>query len=44
VLLHELDGKTELTLVHSNLPETGTHYKKGWQEHYFEPMSKYSNP
>ncbi len=43
VLLHELDGKTELTVVHSNLPETGAHYKKGWQEHYFEPMREYFN-
>lgn len=43
VLFHELDGKTELTLVHSNLPVTGEHYKKGWQDHYFEPMKDYFN-
>lgn len=43
VLLHESDGKTELIVVHSNLPETAAHYKKGWQEHYFEPMREYFN-
>jgi activator of HSP90 ATPase len=41
VLLNEVDGKTELTLIHTNLSETGEHYKKGWQDHYFEPMAKY---
>jgi len=41
VLLNEVDGKTELTLIHTNLSESGEHYKNGWQDHYFEPMSKY---
>jgi len=41
VLLKERDGATELTLIHSNLPESGEHYRKGWDEHYFQPMKKY---
>lgn len=41
VLLKEGDGATELTLVHSNVPESGEHYRKGWDEHYFQPMKKY---
>jgi activator of HSP90 ATPase len=41
VLLNEQNGHTELTLVHTNLPESGGHYKKGWEEHYFEPMKTY---
>jgi len=41
VLLNEVDGKTELTLIHTNLSESGEHYKNGWQDHYFEPMAKY---
>ena len=32
---------TELTLVHSNIPEGQTQYKKGWEDHYFIPMCKY---
>ena len=41
ITLEEIEGKTELTLTHSNLGETGEQYKKGWQEHYFEPMKAY---
>ncbi len=41
VLLNEVDGETELTLIHSNVPESGDHYKKGWEEHYFQPMKAY---
>lgn len=41
VLFHEVDGQTEITLIHSNLPESGAHYKKGWENHYFEPMKEY---
>ncbi len=41
VLLKEKDGVTELTLIHSNVPESGEHYRKGWDEHYFQPMKKY---
>ena len=41
VLLNEVDGKTELTLTHTNLSESGEHYKQGWEDHYFEPMREY---
>ena len=41
VLLNEVDGKTELTLIHTNLSESGEHYKNGWEDNYFEPMGKY---
>lgn len=41
ILLKEIDGQTELTLNHTNVPENGEHYKKGWENHYFEPMKEY---
>jgi activator of HSP90 ATPase len=41
ILLNERDGETELTLIHSNVPESGDHYIKGWEEHYFTPMKVY---
>ncbi len=41
VLLLEKGGSTELTLIHSKVPESGEHYIKGWDEHYFQPMNKY---
>lgn len=41
ILLSENDGETILTLNHTNVPESGDHYKKGWEEHYFEPMRNY---
>ncbi len=41
ISLKEMDGETELTLTHSNVPESGEHYIKGWDEHYFKPMKAY---
>lgn len=41
VTLTEGDGETELSLKHTNVPESGEHYIKGWDEHYFEPMKRY---
>ena len=41
ILLTEVDGKTEITLNHSNLPAHGEQYKKGWEDHYFQPMKAY---
>lgn len=38
ILLKEENDHTELTLIHTDVPESGGHYKKGWNEHYFEPM------
>lgn len=41
ILLNEVDGQTELTLIHTNVPESGEHYKQGWENHYFQPMKDY---
>ena len=41
ITLSEIDGETELTLNHTILPESGKHYIKGWDEHYFQPMQAY---
>jgi activator of HSP90 ATPase len=41
ILLSEQDNETTLTLKHANVPESGEHYIKGWEEHYFEPMKLY---
>jgi len=41
LIFNETNGETEITLIHSNVPEDGEHYKKGWYEHYFLPMKTY---
>ena len=41
IVLKELDGITELKLIHTNVPESGDHYKTGWDTHYFKPMKTY---
>jgi len=42
VTLRPVKGGTQLTLVHSDVPDGHTSYEKGgWQSHYFEPMKKY---
>ncbi len=41
ILLNEADGLTELTLIHTDVPESGEHYIKGWENHYFQPMKEY---
>ena len=41
VLLSENGEVTTLTLKHTNVPESGEHYKKGWEKSYFEPMRQY---
>lgn len=43
ITLNEVDGFTELTLIHSNVPENGDHYINGWENHYFSPMRAYFN-
>ena len=32
---------TELTLIHTKVPESGEHYIEGWNTHYFQPMKEY---
>lgn len=41
ISLSEYNGETTITLNHTNLPESGEHYKKGWEESYFKPMRNY---
>ena len=41
ILLNEIDGRTELTLIHTNVPQSGKQYKEGWNNHYFQPMKVY---
>lgn len=42
IKLEETKEGTELTLLHSNIPEgQSEHYKNGWIEYYFEPMNAY---
>ena len=41
ITLKENNGETELALMHSKVPESGEHYIKGWDEHYFTPMKAY---
>lgn len=41
VRFEEQNGKTKLTLIHTNVPEKEFHVKKGWVDHYFEPMQRY---
>lgn len=41
ILLQEADGETELTLIHTRVPESGAHYIQGWDNHYFQPMKAY---
>ena len=43
ILLKEINGQTELTLIHTNVPESGEHYINGWDIHYFQPMKNYFN-
>ena len=39
VLFSEVNGQSTITLHHTDLPADGGHYKKGWEDHYFEPMT-----
>ena len=41
ITLTKVNEGTELALTHTNLPENGEHYKKGWEDHYFTPMKTY---
>lgn len=42
ILLEEKDGKTTLTLIHTNMPEEQVDgYKQGWEDFYFKPMREW---
>ena len=39
--LEAIDGGTQVTLTHTNIPDGQGHYEQGWVTHYFEPMQKH---
>jgi len=42
VILEGIEGKTKLTLIHSEIPDNvRSDYKQGWKDFYFKPMKKY---
>lgn len=41
IQLKEIKNGTEFILTHTNIPKGQTQYKKGWKEHYFDPMKVY---
>ncbi len=41
ILLNEMNGETEITLIHTHLSASGEHYKQGWDDHYFDPIRDY---
>jgi activator of HSP90 ATPase len=42
IMLEEKGGETQITLVHTDIPEgQAESYKQGWEDFYFKPMKKY---
>lgn len=42
VLLEETNGKTKVTLIHTDIPAgQAESYKTGWEDFYFKPMREY---
>ena len=42
ILLDEAEGGTQITLVHTDIPQgQGDGYKQGWEDFYFTPMRAY---
>ena len=41
IILNDTSGETELTLKHTNIPESCTHYEEAWNTRYFKPMKAY---
>ena len=42
ILLEAVDGGTQVTLRHSNMPEDQVDsYRQGWDDYYFKPMKVY---
>jgi activator of HSP90 ATPase len=41
VLLEEKGNVTQLSLIHSEVPEQESHVEQGWVDYYFEPMKRY---
>jgi len=42
LIFKKVEGGTELTMVHSNVPaEQADDYKQGWKDYYWEPLKEY---
>ena len=42
ILLEEMEDGTQLTLIHTGIPDgQGESYRQGWEDYYFNPMQKY---
>ena len=42
ITLEAVNGKTKITINHSNIPKgQAEDYKQGWQDFYFKPMKEY---
>ena len=41
IQLSATENGTELTLLHTNIPDGQTQYEQGWIDHYFTPMKAY---
>jgi activator of HSP90 ATPase len=42
ILLEEVEGGTQLTLIHTGIPDgQGGDYRQGWEDYYFKPMQEY---
>lgn len=41
VLFKKVKNGTEITIIHSNLPDHGAQYQQGWVDNYFTPMKEY---
>jgi activator of HSP90 ATPase len=45
ITLEAVNGKTKITINHSNIPKgQAEDYKQGWQDFYFKPMKEYHFP
>ncbi len=45
ILLKEVKDGTELTLIHTNIPDGQSQdYEKGWIDYYFTPMQEFFAP
>jgi len=42
IMLKEMEGGTELTMIHSQVPdEQADDYAEGWKEHYWQKLQSY---
>lgn len=42
ILFEEVEGGTQITLLHTDIPEgQAQDYYRGWEDYYFAPMSRY---